>query len=118
MTLTRKDAEATVLTGLVVLTFAAAHQGWNVPLIGSSYRWAAVVVFALGAVTCTLGNPTTGKVPMLFMALGIGALAFFVLVLVTGSLTALSLLVADTVALWAATTIRHARHAHATPIVT
>ena len=61
MTLTRKDATATVLTGLVVLTFIAAHQGWNVPLIGSSYRWAAVVVFALGAVTCGLGNKDLGE---------------------------------------------------------
>jgi hypothetical protein len=118
MTLTRKDAAATALTGLVVLTFVAAHQGWNVPLIGSSYRWAAVVVFALGAVTCGLGNQTSGKMPMLFMVLGTAALALFVLALVTGSLTPLSLLVVDIVALWAATTIRHARHAHVTPIGT
>ena len=118
MALTRKDAVATVLTGLVVLTFAAAHQGWNVPLIGGSYRWAAVVVFLLGTVTCSLGTQTTMTMPTLFIALGSAALVFAVLAVATGSLTMLSLLVVDIVALWAATTVRHARGVHGKPIVT
>src|SRR4051794_39073725 len=44
MTLSRKDVVATVLTVLVVLTFAATHEGWNVPLVGDSHRWAAAVI--------------------------------------------------------------------------
>ena len=57
MTLTRKDALATVLTALAVLAFVAARESWNVWLVGSSYRWAALAIVLLGAVTCGLGPP-------------------------------------------------------------
>ena len=36
MTLTRKDAVATGLTGLAVLAFVATYEAWNVPLVGDS----------------------------------------------------------------------------------
>jgi hypothetical protein len=49
VSLTRKDAEATLLTVLIVLVFAAAHQGWNVWLIGGSERWAAGTILVLGS---------------------------------------------------------------------
>ncbi len=51
LALTRKDVAATVLTALAVLAFAATHQSWNVWLIGSSHRWAAVAILLLGKLT-------------------------------------------------------------------
>ena len=55
MTLTRRDAVAASLTGLAMLAFLATHEGWNVPLIGDSHRWAAAVVMALGIGACSAG---------------------------------------------------------------
>jgi hypothetical protein len=119
MTLTRKDAAATVLTALAVLVFAATHEGWNVWLVGDSHRWAAVAILLLGALTCGLGapDPTRGgaKLPT---ALGILALGLAVLALTTGSLTALSLFVADIVLLWAVSTVRHALRGPRRPVAT
>ena len=43
MMLSRKDVAAIALTALVVVTFAATHEGWNVWLVGGSHRWAAGV---------------------------------------------------------------------------
>lgn len=117
MTLTRKDAAATVLTGLVVLAFFATHESWNVPLIGDSHRWAGVVIFLLGAATCSFGSQTQ-SMPLLFWALGTVALVLAVLTVATGSLTALSFLVLAIVVLWAAATLRHIRHVPGKPIVT
>jgi hypothetical protein len=118
MTLTRKDLGATVLTFLVVLTFAAAHQGWDVWLVGDSYRWAAAVILVLGIATCALGSPDRGAHTKALSMLGALALVLGALALVFGSLTALSLLVLDIVALWAASTLGHGRHARHTPIAT
>ena len=112
MTLTRKDLEASVLTALVVLVFAATHQGWNVWLIGDSHRWAAGAILVLGAFTCGLGSPGKDTASRLLAALGIAAGALGVVALVTGSLTALSFLTLDIVLLWAASTLRHARQRH------
>jgi hypothetical protein len=55
MTLTRKDAIATGLTGLAVFVFLATHEAWNVPLVGDSHRWAAAVIMALGIGACSVG---------------------------------------------------------------
>lgn len=109
MTLGRKDAAAFVLTGLVVLTFVATHQGWNVWLVGDSRRWAAGVILALGMATCGLGSPSrgAGAATRLLSVLGLLAAVLAVLALATASLTALSFLTADVVLLWAASTIRH-----------
>jgi hypothetical protein len=107
--LTRKDAAAAGLTALVVLTFVATHESWNVPLVGGSHRWAAVAIALLGIATCGLGSPSRDGASRTLMLLGMLAFALTVLALAFGSLTALSLLVADTVLLWAAATIRHAR---------
>jgi hypothetical protein len=57
MTLTRKDAVATSLTGLAVLAFLATHEAWNVPLIGDSHRWAAAVILVLGVGACATPTP-------------------------------------------------------------
>ena len=112
MTVSRRDIAATVLTILVVLTYAATHEGWDVPLIGDSHRWAAAVIVLLGAVTCGLGDVEDLGRHKLAAALGIAALVLAVLALVTGSLTPLSLLVVDIVALWAVATLGHVLGAH------
>ena len=114
MTLTWKDAGATVLTALAVLVFAAAHQSWNVWLIGSSNRWAAGVVLLLGVGACSLGSPSKERgmdaSTMLLSVIGSLALLCGLWALATGSLTALSLLVVCTVALWVSATLRHVWH--------
>jgi hypothetical protein len=111
MTLTRKDAAAAALTALAVLVFAATHEGWGVPLVGDSRRWAAGAIFLLGSLTCGLGSPGKDRATKVLMVLGAAALVLAVLALATGSLTPLSLLVVDIVALWTVSTARHARHA-------
>jgi hypothetical protein len=111
MTLTKKDFVATLLTALAVFVFAATHEGWNVWLVGGSHRWAAGVIFALGAFTCGLGSPGKDAATKVLMVLGIAALVLGVVAVVTGSLTPLSFLVLDYVALWAVSLARHAHGA-------
>jgi hypothetical protein len=108
MTLIGKDVAATILTTMVVVAYATTHEGWNVPLIGTSHRWAAGAIMLLGMVTCGLGSPAKGSGTKLLASLGALALLLGVLALVTGSLTPLSLLVADIVLLWTLSTVRHA----------
>ncbi len=114
MTLTWKDAAATVMTALAVLVFAAAHQSWNVWLIGSSNRWAAGAVLLLGIGACTMGTAgeEMGRHTSTRVLAAIGALSvlFGLWALAMGSLTALALVVICTVALWAGSTLRHAWH--------
>lgn len=107
MTRSLKDLIATILTLVAVLVFIANHEGWGIWLVGDSRRWAAGVITLLGALTCSLGSPDKGSATKWLAALGVLALILAVVALVTGSLTALSLLVADIVALWALSTIRH-----------
>ena len=115
MTLTRKDLLATTFTALAILVLAAAHQGWNVWLVGGSTRRAAGAITVLGALTCGLGTPGKDKATRFLAGLGIVAGALAVLAIATGSMTALSFLTADIVVLWALSTIRHAAHAHPRP---
>jgi hypothetical protein len=112
MGLTRKDAAATALTALVVVVFAATHQGWNVWLIGGSHRWAAVAILFLGAATCGQGSPSKGPATTFLVTLGWAAVVLGVLALATGSLTPLSLLVVDIVLLWFISTLRHVGALH------
>ena len=116
MTLTRKDTIATGLVGLTVLAFLATHEGWNIPLIGDSRRWAAAVILLLGVAACAAGARRVTST--LFSVLGGAAFVLGVLALITGSLTPLSLLVADMVVMWAITTIRHAHSPPPRPIAT
>jgi hypothetical protein len=118
MTSLRKDVLATLLTGVAVLAFAATHEAWNVPLIGSSHRWAAALILLLGMATCGLGSPVRDRATRLLAGLGVAALALAAIALATGSLTALSLLVVDFVALWALSTARHLWHAPHHPVAT
>jgi hypothetical protein len=116
MTLTRKDAVATSLTGLAVLAFLATHEAWNVPLIGDSHRWATAVIMVLGIGACSAGANRVNSA--LFGVLGGAAFVLGVLALITGSLTPLSLLVADMVVMWAIATVRHAHAPPGQPIAT
>jgi hypothetical protein len=116
MTLTRKDLSATLLTALVVLTYAATHEGWNVPLVGDSRRWATGAILLLGIATCGQGAKVTGPTMALFALLGSLAVGLAVLAFWTASLTPLSLLVADIVLLWALSTARHAWHLPGHPV--
>ena len=116
MRLTAKDGVATLLTALAVLTLAATHESWNVWLVGSSHRWATAAIGVLGIATCSLGRRQEEGY-RLFAALGTVTLGLFVWAIVSGSLTALSLLVAANAVLWLGATARHAAHAprHAAP---
>jgi hypothetical protein len=116
MTLTRKDAVATSLTGLAVLAFLATHEAWNVPLIGDSHRWAAAVILVLGIGACSVGARRVTSA--LFGVLGGAAFVLGGLALITGSLTVLSLLVADMVVMWALATARRAHSPRGRPIAT
>ncbi len=114
MTLTRNDALATGLTGLVVLTFLATHEAWNVPLIGDHHRWAAALILVLGVAAHAAGGSRAGV--RLFGALGTAAAVFGIVALVTSSMTPLSLLVADLVLMWAIATLRHAHVVPGRPV--
>jgi len=116
MILTRKDVVATGLTGLAVFVFVATHEAWNVPLVGDSHRWAAAVIMALGIGACSVGAKRVNSA--LFGVLGAAAFVFGLLALVTGWLTALSLLVADMVVMWAITTFRHVHSPPGQPAAT
>jgi hypothetical protein len=110
MTRMRKDLAATAVTALVVLVFAATHEGWDVPLVGGSHRWAAAAILLLGAVGCGLGDTERPGEHRTASVLGGLAAVLAVLALATGSLTPLSLLVAVIVALWALSTAQHLTH--------
>jgi hypothetical protein len=118
MTRSLKDVIATVLTLVAALVFVANHEGLGIWLVGDSRRWAAGVITLLGAVTCSLGSPDKGTATKWLAALGALALILAVVALVTGSLTALSLLVVDIVALWALSTIRHVGDVGHKPVTT
>ena len=110
MHLTRRDMLATLLTALAVVVLVAAQQGWGIPLVGDSYRWAAAAVLVLGVCAFLAGEPLEGSHEPVLGVLGVIALSLGVLALATGSLTFLALLVATTVALWAGATLRHQRY--------
>jgi len=124
MTLTRKDAVATFLTALAVLVFLAAHQSWDVWLIGASNRWAALAITLIGAGACSLGSAademSKGMSSATRLLSAVGALTGLVAIwaIVSGSLTALSLLTAGVVVLWAGSTLRHAWHPTHRPLAT
>lgn len=110
MTLTRKDLVATLMIALVVLTYAATHEGWGVPLVGESHRWATGTILLLGMGTCGMGSKVSGSMMTLFSLTGLLAVALAVIAFWTASLAPLSFLVADIVLLWAVSTARHAVH--------
>lgn len=107
MTLTRRDLTAAILTVLVVLTYTATHEGWGVPLVGDSRRWATGVILLLGMGACGTGSKVSGTTMTLFGLLGTLALALAAISFWTASLTPLSLLVVCIVLLFGMSTVRH-----------
>ncbi len=110
MTLTRKDATATVLGVLVALVYLSNTHDWGVPLLASN-RWAAGAILVLGMGMCSLGRAAEeGATLTVFLlgALGVAALALAVVALWTSDQWALALLALVTVVLWGVSTIRHA----------
>jgi len=118
MTLTRRDLTAALLTALVVLTYTATHQGWGVPLVGDSHRWATGAILLLGMGACGMGSKVSGTAMTLFGLVGTLALALAVLAFWTASLTPLSLLVVCEVLLFVMSTVRHIGHMPGRPVAT
>ncbi|HEY7691011.1 MAG TPA: hypothetical protein VH816_01580 [Gaiellaceae bacterium] len=107
MSLTRRDAVASVLAALGVVVYAGNAQGtWY---LGSN-RWAIATLFAIGIAGCTLGRMEAKQRTwaVVLATLGVAALAIAVAGLVTGSHALLSALLVVQLALWLGATLRHA----------
>jgi hypothetical protein len=118
MTMTRKDLEATVFTILAVAVYAAQHEGWSLPVIGDSRRWAAGAILVLGMAACSRGTHARGSMSVLPSVLGVAALVLGVAAIWTASMRSLSLLIADVVLLWVVSTWRHAVRLSGRPVAT
>jgi hypothetical protein len=109
MFLTGKDLAGTAVAALVVLVYAANVGDWW--YLGSN-RWAAVTMVAIGAIGCPLGARLVGEKlsgPLVLLGLlGVTALVFAILAVVTAAQWALLALAITVVALWAGSTLRHA----------
>lgn len=111
MSLSWKDAVATVLTvGVAILTYAKL-MGWEVPLLGN-WRLATLAIFILGMGTCIAigsggGAPESNAWTITAGALGAVAMLLLVVGLIADSKVVFTLLAADIVALWAIATIHH-----------
>jgi len=110
MTLTRRDAIATVLGLLVIGVYVANTHSWR---FLESNRWAALSIGILGMAMCSLGNRyestwTTTVTSVTLSVLGVAALVLLVLALVIGSQLLLGALTLVTLALWVGATVHHA----------
>ncbi len=125
MRLTWKDAVSTLFMGAIVAVYLAFRSGTTLWLI-SSARGAITAVFILGFVGgCALSaagdlyaGPQSRSVrafQVVSSVLGIAALTAAIVGLVTGSTTALAVLVATTIALWLTATVRHVLRIPAKP---
>jgi predicted small integral membrane protein len=110
MKLDRNDRMVTGLAILVVGVFVTTWQGWGVPLIGDSHRWATIVILLLGLAAGALSSPGSDPRSYLLATLVIAAFLFAVLALATGSLAPLALLVVALLGLIVESTERHVRH--------
>ncbi len=108
MTLTPKDAAATVVAVLVALVFVANVQDWW--YLGSD-RWATVTMVVIGGLGCPLGarlqSTAFDATTALLGTLGLAALVLAVVGIVLGSHGLLLALTIVLLALWAGTTMRH-----------
>jgi hypothetical protein len=118
MRIDRKDGTVVGLTLLVGGVFVATHEGWGVPLVGESHRWAAVIILMLALVGGALSAPGSEPRSYLLASLLVAAFLFAVLALATASLTPLSLLVIVVLALIVTSIARHLRGGRARPITT
>ena len=126
MKLTWRDGVATIFMGAIVAIYAAFLGGTSMWLI-SSARGTTAAVLVLGFV----GGCALGSIPDLYMGaksrtewafiaitsmLGAVAVVAAVVGLITGGAVALAVLVSVTLALWLASTVRHALPAHGAPL--
>lgn len=107
MRLTRTDLTSTLATALAVAVYAATHEGWSVWLVGDDRRWAAAIIVMLGLIPFGLGLDTSDGVLRAIVYLAGAAFALAIVALVSGSLTALSLLVAAVALIWAVSLLDH-----------
>jgi F0F1-type ATP synthase assembly protein I len=114
--LDRNDRMVTGLAILIVGVFVTTWQGWGVPLIGDSHRWATIVILLLGLAAGALSSPGSDPRSYLLATLVVAAFLFAVLALATGSLAPLALLVVALLGLIVASTERHARHGRGQPV--
>jgi hypothetical protein len=96
-----KNAAATILTGLIIVTWAVFLNGTRP---GLTARKATVVVLLLGIIVGALYAWSIGTESRLATALSYLALIAAVIGLITGSTVALAVLAAGTIALWLAGT--------------
>jgi hypothetical protein len=96
-----KNAAATILTGLIIVTWAVFLNGTRP---GLTARKATVVVLLLGIIVGALYAWSIGTESRLVTALSYLALIAAVIGLITGSTVALAVLAAGTIALWLAGT--------------
>jgi hypothetical protein len=110
MFLTRRDLAGTVVAALVVFVYGANVEDWW--YLGSN-RWAAATMLAIGSIGCPLGARLVGEdltspAIVLLALLGVAALVFAVLAIVSAAQWALLGLAILVVALWVGATLRHA----------
>jgi uncharacterized membrane protein len=111
MPLTRKDLAASIVAALALLVYVANAQSWW--YLGGN-RAAAVAMVVIGGVGCPLGARRQQRKEQalairLLGLLGLASLALAIAAIVTAEQWALTGLVTALIALWAGTTLRHAR---------
>lgn len=109
MKIQRRDITAAALAILVVGVFVTTYEGWGVPLIGDSHRWAAVLILLLAAVAGLVEAPGSESPANLLAGLVVTGFLVAVIAIATGSMAALTVLVANVLALVAVDVLRHAR---------
>jgi hypothetical protein len=112
MRLTWRDGVTTLLTVVVASTYAAYAAGWAIPVVDDA-RGAALLIGIVGLTMCivggsgsTIASRNAFTVPA--SVLGGAALLLMIAGLITGWSLAVLLLAADTLLLWALSTVRHA----------
>lgn len=110
MSLSWKDAVATILTGGVGLVMYAKLKGFDWPMLGS-WRVATLVVFTLGIATCIAvsGDTIPAKNAWMTLASVLGGLAFVLLLigLFMNSKLIFVALCVDIFILWVVSTLHH-----------
>ena len=99
-----EDVATTLLATATVMGFTATHQYWDVWLIGDSRVWTAGLLTLIGVAVFGLAARHIGMT--LLVVLGCAALCFAGFAFWTASLTALSLLAATIILVWALAVLR------------
>lgn len=110
MTLTWKDAVATVLVGVAAVITYASLQHFDWALLGS-WRVGSLVLLVLGLGTCiassTGDDPTKNYWTLTASVIGVLALLVGLLGIITGSKLAFIALFGAIIGLWALTSLHH-----------